>query len=145
VITRVIALSPLRVRRSTRSCSPCDHAFAVHHGEPRDQAVGVVVSTDPEEVVQTAVPHVSTGERLKPDSPLDGPDEVAIEMSPERLSPPALRFPEPKMDVRGDADQTEDSRVEAELLLEHARPVHEQRLLDGDSRKTPATGELQGR
>src|SRR3989442_14162101 len=100
-------------------------ARGAHSATPRAHPTGVVASTAPEGVVKTAVPHVSTGERLKPDSPVDGPDEVAIEMSPERLSPPALRFPEPKMDVGGDADETEDSRVEVELLLEHARPVYE--------------------
>jgi hypothetical protein len=34
VITRAIACSPFLQQRSKRSRSPCDHAFAVHHGEP---------------------------------------------------------------------------------------------------------------
>src|SRR5207245_6655188 len=112
----------------------------VHHGEPRDQVVGVVVSTDPEEVVQTAVPRVSTGERLKPYSPVVGPDEVAIEMSPEWFSPPAPRLAEPEMDIRRNADETEDSRVEVELILEHPRAEYEQRLLDRHARSPRRPG-----
>ena len=66
-------------------------------------------------------------------------------MSPGRLAPPALRLAEPKMDIRRDADETEDTRVEAEFLLEHAGPVHEQRLLDRDARQAAAARESQGR
>src|ERR1700754_2639240 len=91
VITRAITCSPLLQRRSKRSRSPCDHAFAVHDGEPYDQVVGVIVAADPEDVVETAIPHVAPGERLKPQLRVFVPDQVAIEMSPERFSSPALR------------------------------------------------------
>src|SRR3989442_8623152 len=85
--------------RSPCSRSPCDHALAVHHGKPRDQAVGVVVAADPGQVVQTAVPHVSARERLEPHAAVDRPDEIPIEVSPARLSPPALFLAESGMDV----------------------------------------------
>src|SRR5207247_1621024 len=64
VITCVMNAPPLHAPRSPWSRSPCDHAFAMHHREPCDQAVRVVVTADPEQVVQTAVPHISTDERL---------------------------------------------------------------------------------
>jgi hypothetical protein len=89
----------------------------MHHREPREQAVGVVVAADPHEVVQSAVRYVSAGERLEPSV---GLYQVTVEVRPERPLPPTLRFAKPKMDIRRDADETKDSRVEAELFLEHA-------------------------
>src|SRR4029453_6556751 len=71
--------------------------------------------------------------------------QVTVEVRPERPLPPTLRFAKPKMDIRRDADETKDSRVEAELFLEHAGAVLEQRLLDHDARQTAAARELQGR
>src|SRR6267142_5214710 len=64
VTTCVINAPPLCEPRPPCSRSPCDHAFPIHHSEPCDQAVGVVVTADSQEVVQTAVPHVATDERL---------------------------------------------------------------------------------
>src|SRR5215471_17659871 len=145
VISGVMSFPPLCEPRSSCSRSPCDHAFPMHHRESRDQAVGVVVTADPEQVVQTAVPRVSADERLEPHLARDRPDEVAIEVHPDRLSPPALFLAEPEMDIRRDADETEHSRVEAKLLLEHARPVCEQRLLDRLARESAATSKLERR
>src|SRR5437660_11818139 len=117
----------------------------MHHCKPRYPAVGVVVAADPGEVVQTAVPHVSADERLEPHAAVDRPDEIPIEVNPARLSSPALFLAEPEMDVRRDADETEHPRVEAELFLEHARPVREQCPLDRLARQPAATGKLDGR
>src|SRR5207245_9904804 len=89
----------LHERPATRTRSQGDHALAVHRGKPRDQAVGVVVAADPGEVVQTALPDVSAGERLEPHAAVDRPDEIPIEVSPARLSPPALFLAESEMDV----------------------------------------------
>src|SRR5262249_41206492 len=143
VISGVMSFPPLCEPRSSCSRSPCDHAVPTHHRESRDQSVGVVVTADPEEVVQTAVPRVSADERLEPHLARDRPDEVAIEVNPDRLPPPALLLAEPEMDVRRDADEPEHSRVEAELLLEYARPVCEQRLLDRLARETAAASKLE--
>src|SRR6266542_4362161 len=145
VISCVMSSPPLCEPRSPCSRSPCDHAFPVHYRKPRDQAVGVVVTADPEEVVQTAVPRVSADERLEPHLARDRPDEVPIEMNPARLSAPALLLAESEMDIRRDADETEHARVEAELLLEHARAVREQRLLDRLAREPATAGKLERR
>src|SRR5215470_11114076 len=83
VISCVIYSPPL-------SRSPCDHSFPANHREPRDQAFGLVVTADAEEIVQTAIPRVTTDQRLKPEPAFDGPDEVTVEVSPGRLSPPAF-------------------------------------------------------
>src|SRR5262245_54342875 len=131
--------------RPARSRSPCDHSFPLHHREPRDQSVQLVVTADTQEVVQTAVPHVSADERLKPRAALDHPDEVPVEVRPARLSPPALGLAEPKMDIRRDTDETEQSRVQAEFLLEDSRAVREQCVLDRFARQPPAGGKLEGR
>src|SRR5437899_3552597 len=104
VITCVMNAPPLHAPRSSWSRSPCDHAFPMHHREPGDQTVQVVITADPDEVVHTAVPHVTTDERLEPQPALDGPDEVPIEMSPAGLSSPALGLAEPNMNIRRDAD-----------------------------------------
>src|SRR5437016_14677396 len=66
-------------------------------------------------------------------------------MSPAGLSSPALGLAESKMDIRRDADETEHPRVEAELLLQHARAVREQCPLDRLARQPAATGKLEGR
>jgi len=49
------------------------------------------------------------------------------------------------MDIRRDADETEDTKVEAEFLLEHTGPVHQQHLLDRDARQASAARESHGR
>jgi hypothetical protein len=134
---------PLCEPRSPCSRSPCDHAFPVHYRKPRDQAVGAVVTVDPEEVVRTAVPRVSADERLEPHLARDRPDEVPIEVKPTGLSPPALLLAESEMDIRRDADETEHSRVEAELLLDDTCPVRQQRLLDCLACESAAAGKLE--
>ena len=64
-------------------------------------------------------------------------------MGPARLSPPALGLTEPKVDIRRDANEAEHARVEAELLLEHAGAVGEQRLLDRLPRHSTTTRKLE--
>ena len=59
-------------------------------------------------------------------------------MGPEGLAPPALRLAEPKMDVGRNAHETEDPRIEAQVLFHHFGAVSEQGLLDRDARE-PAT------
>ena len=44
--------------------SPCDHARALHDGEPCQQMVGVVVAADREQIVEAAVADVAAGEGL---------------------------------------------------------------------------------
>ena len=112
---------------------------ALHDGEPCEQAVGVVVAADREQLVEPAVAHVAAGERLEPDLAHDRPDQIPIEVRP--AVGPSLPPHRPNVDIRRDADQAEDARIEAELLFENAGTVHEQRLLDGDARQAPATRE----
>src|SRR5262252_1108553 len=145
VISSAMSSPPLLEPRPAWTGSPCDHSFPLHHCEPRDQSVRVVVTADTQEVVQTAVPHVATDERLKARPALDHPDEVPVEVSPARLSPPALGLAEPKMDIRRDTDETEHSRVQTELFLEDARAVREQRVLDRFARQPVAAGKLESR
>src|SRR5262245_60059222 len=57
--------------------------------------------------------------------------------------PPALGLAEPDVDIRGDAHQTEDARIESQVPFEEAGAVYEQRLLDGDARQASATRESQ--
>src|SRR5262249_39480806 len=145
VIISAMRAPPLHEPRSNCLRSPCDHAFSMHHREPRDQAVGVVVAADSEQVVQTAVPHVSADEGLKPHPAFHRSDEITVEVSPARLSSPALGLAETKMNVRWNADETEHSRVDAEILFEHARAVREQRPLDRLARQPAAMWKLEGR
>ena len=72
--------------------SPGDHAFAAHHREARHDTVGIVVSTDAQDVVQAAEPHVAPDE--SPQTPV-GHDEVPVEVGPEGLASPAFRLAEP--------------------------------------------------
>ena len=44
--------------------SPCDHARALHYGEPCQQMVGVVVAANPEQIVEPAEADVAAGEGL---------------------------------------------------------------------------------
>src|SRR5262249_58880207 len=60
VIISAMRAPPLHEPRSNCLRSPCDHAFSMHDPEPRDQAVGVVVPADPDEGIQTALPHLSS-------------------------------------------------------------------------------------
>src|SRR3989442_6403850 len=66
VITCVMNAPPLHAPRPPCSRSPCDHAFPMHHCKPRDQAVGVVVAANPEELVQPPETHGSAGEGQEP-------------------------------------------------------------------------------
>src|SRR5262249_28785865 len=144
VTTLAMSPRPFCEPRPAWTASSGDPGSPLPHCEPRDQSVGVVVTADTQEVVQTAVPHVATDERLKARPALDHPDEVPVEVSPARLSPPALGLAEPKMDIRRDTDETEHSRVQTELFLEDARAVREQRVLDRFARQPGAAGKLQG-
>ena len=53
-----------RCATPTRPSSPGDHARALHDGEPCEQAVGVVVAADREQIVEPAVADVAAGEGL---------------------------------------------------------------------------------
>src|SRR5262245_9062555 len=145
VISSAMIAPPLCEPRPTGSGSPCDHSFPLHYREPRDQSVQAVITTDTQQVVQTAVPHISADERLKAGPAIDHPDEVPVEVGPASLSPPAQSLAEPKMDIRRDTDETEYSRIETELFLEDTRAVREQRVLDRFARQPAAAGKLQSR
>src|SRR5688572_2237688 len=89
----------LPVRSSRLMSSPCHHARALHDGEPRQQAVRVVVAADRKQFVAPSVAHVAAGERLEPDLSHDRPDQVPIEVRPEWLSPPAFGLTDPNVDI----------------------------------------------
>src|SRR5678816_1655709 len=91
--------------------SRCDHALALHDGEPCEQAIGVIVTADREQLVEAAVAHVAAGERLQPYLAHHRPDEIPIEVRPEWLPPPAFGLTEPHIDIGRNADQAEDPRV----------------------------------
>src|SRR5215471_4199410 len=145
VISSAMIAPPLHEPRPVRSSSPCDHSFPLHHRKPRDQSVQLVIAADTQEVVQTAVPHVSAHESLKARPAIDHPEEVPVEVRPARLSPPAFGLAEPKMDVRWDTDETEHSRVQAELFLDDTCAVREQSVLDRFARQPAAGGKLESR
>src|SRR4029453_6204324 len=107
--------------------SPCDHARALHDGKPREQAVGVVLAADREQIVESPIAHVAAGERLESNLARDRPEEIPVEVRPECLAPPAVDLAHPHVHIRRDADQAEAARIEAELLVENAGAVREQR------------------
>src|SRR5215831_11628790 len=78
VITSAMIAPPLNEPRPAWSGSPCDHSFPLHHCKPRDQSVQLVIAADTQEVVQTAVPHVSAHERLEARPAVDHPDEIPV-------------------------------------------------------------------
>src|SRR5687767_14294770 len=125
-----------------RRSSPDLHAFAPDDREARHQAVGVVVPAEAQQVEQAAILRLAAGERPQPSV---RHDQVAVEVSPEALAPPALGLAEAEVDVGGDADEPEHARIEPELLLQHVATAIEQGLLDRDPRQRATTRQPQAR